>query len=400
MARRELRAPPGLRRPPSAGTSEHPPHVLVLSWHAEEGAIGAGGHRRTLEVVGRFDAWGEITIVDAQPTMFDSQRPHTHVVPYRVPVLPRVARIDRRLARITQWPLASLAMVVLGGRACSRTGVDVVYVPSSELLPCVLAGVVVSNLCRRPLVLCNMNAEGIALGRLVVALHNLADDVIALSPALADALRRRGLRLAPHVLGCGSPVQEPPQPGVHPTKEWDAVFVGRHTKAKGILDLLDIWEVVLQRRPRSRLALVGSCSEEMARLIDLRCQAPCLGGSVVRLGILSEREKNAVLSGSRVLLFPSRIEGWGFVPQEALVRSVPVVCWDLAAYEASLPQHPAVVRICTGDMDRFATAAIELLERDDAQLSALAAAAPLSMPSWDDVAAQEWAVLSALDARP
>lgn len=375
--------------------------MVLLSWHAEDGAISAGGHRRTVELVRRFAAWGHLTIVDTHPTMFEQLGTRSRVVPYRVPTLKRVAQNDRRLARLIQWPWATLSMIRLGLRACRTGPVDAIYVPSSELLPCVLAGVVVSKFCRRRLVLCNMNASGIALAPLVVALHNWADEVVVLSTGLADALQRRGLRGRPHVIGCGTPVQEAPPPGARPTKEWDAVFVGRHTKAKGVLDLLDIWEAVRKQRPLGRLALVGSCSEEMARLIDARCkERPDLKGSVVRLGVLSEREKNQVLAAARVLLFPSRSEGWGFVPQEALVRSVPVVCWDLAAYEESLPHHPAVVRISVGDVERFTDAALEFLAQDDAVLSSLAAAAPMTMPSWDDVAEQEWTLLSSAGAVP
>lgn len=129
-------------------------------------------------------------------------------------------------------------------------------------------------------------------------------------------------------------------------------------------------------------------------MIDARCErGSLLRGAVVRLGVLSEREKNTILAASRVLLFPSRIEGWGFVPQEALVRNVPVVCWDLPAYEVSLPRHPSVVRIATGDTERFASAALDLLALDDDARSDLAAAAPMAMPSWDDVARQEWSLL-------
>lgn len=373
----------------------HRMHVLVLSWHAEDGAISAGGHRRTLEVLRRFERRGDLTVIDADPTMFDVDEAHSRVVPYRVPALRWFAGRDRRFVRLVQWPWAMFSMIRLGRRECRLRSVDVVYVPSSELLPCVVAGVLVAKVCRRPLVLCNMNAAGIALGALVVWLHNTADHVIALSPALADALMERGLKKRPHIIGCGTPVQRPLRPVARRSKEWDAVFVGRHTKAKGILDLLTIWEAVREQRPTSRLALVGACSEEMARLIDARCaQRPLLNGAVVRLGVLSEREKNEVLSSSRVLLFPSRVEGWGFVPQEALVHAIPVVCWDLPAYESSLPRHPAVVRTPTGDLDRFADAAVDFLNGDDEVLSSLAADAPLDMPSWDDVADKEWALLS------
>lgn len=373
---------------------QRPFRVLLLSWHAEDGAIGAGGHRRTVELVKRFERWGEVHVVDALPSMF-APAAGISIHPYAVPALSLVARVDRRLARIVQWPWALASMVWVGRRVMRRETIDVVYVPSSELLPCVVAGVVLSKASGRPLVLCNMNVEGIALAPLVVALHNVADRVVALSPGLAQALLRRGLKRRPHVIGCGTPVQVEPSGCGPPMKEWDAVFVGRHTQAKGILDLLDVWERVVQGRHGGRLALVGSCSEEMARLIDARCRdRRALRGAVVRLGVVSETKKNSVLASSRVLLFPSRAEGWGFVPQEALLRGLPVVCWDLPAYEASLPLHEAVVRVPLGDVPRFAEAAIRFLDCDDAQLRELAAAAPLRIPSWDDIAAEEWAVLA------
>lgn len=368
-------------------------HVLLLSWHSAEGAISAGGHRRTLELVQRFRPWGTLTIIDNHETMFDGVA-GLRVIPYRLPRLKWVSQVDRRLARLVQWPLATVSLIRHGRRACRDGGIDTVYVPNSELLPCVLAGVALRRICRRPLVLCNMNAEGVALGGLVIALHNRADRVVALSPGLADALVHRGLRQRPRVIGCGTPVQQGPEDDEGRTKDWDAVFVGRHTRGKGILDLLDVWEAMRARRPLGRLVLVGSCSGEMARLIDDRCrERPLLDGAVCRLGVLSEREKNQVLSASRVLLFPSRIEGWGFVPLEALVRKVPVVCWDLPAYRASLPDHPSVVRVPVGQIEQFAASALRFLDMDDTALADLAASAPLDMPSWDDVAEQEWAVL-------
>lgn len=374
--------------------------ILLLSWHAEEGAIGAGGHRRTLKLVERFGRWGLLTIVDNRPSMFEGGLPGTTVVGYRLPALRRVAAVDRRLARVVQWPWAAVSLVWHGLRLHRKQAIDAIYVPNSEILPCLVAGVVLRRVLGRPLVLSNMNTGGVLFLPLVVALHNMAERVITLSPGLADALADRGLRRRPDVIGCGSPVVEQPDRDIGTEKQWDAIFIGRHTKSKGALDLLDIWETMRAQRPLGRLAMVGSCSTEMARLIGARCEAaPLLGGSVVRLGVLGEREKNQVLAGARILLFPSQAEGWGFVPLEALCRGVPVVCWDLPPYRTSLPDHPAVIRVPLGDHERFAAHALELLAVQDMALADLALGAPVDMPSWDDIATQEWAVLSSQASR-
>lgn len=369
--------------------------VLLLSWHAEDGAVGAGGHRRTVQLVNHFERWGRLTIVDNNPSMFGDDRFSGTVHEYRLPTLPRVTAADHRLARAVQWPWAAVAMIRKAASVHRTSSFDAIYVPNSEILPCLLAGVVLRRLLGCPLTLANMNVGGVLLARLVVALHNVADAVITLSPGLADALADRGLRQRAWVVGCGSPVLEEPGDEVGCAKEWDAVFVGRHTRAKGVMELLDLWETMRARRPLGRLAMIGSCSEEMARLISARCDAsPLLDGSVVRLGVLREREKNRVLAASRLLLFPSGAEGWGFVPLEALCRGVPVVCWDLPAYQASLPEHPSVTRVPQGDRHQFASRALDLLELADEALVDLALGAVVESTSWEEIAEQEWRVIS------
>jgi glycosyltransferase involved in cell wall biosynthesis len=374
------------------------PRVLVLSWHPDEGSITAGGLRRAVEVVGRLGTFTQVLVVDCSPTMYRSWgTTNIESTQYSVPRLPRLATLDFRLARLIQWTAATCRLLMIGTRLARRGLFDVIYVPTSELLPCALAGVLLKGRSRRPLVMCNQNIEGASLLRLVVTLHNRADIVTTVSDSLAGSLRQSGVRTRIRVTRNGVPIggmgERPPQA----QKTWDGVFIGRHTQEKGLFDVLDIWEQVLTRSPSARLALVGACQPQIERRIIERCtRSEMLRGHVVKLGVLTEEAKISVLRQSRVLLAPSRVEGWGFVPLEALVCRAPVVCWDLPAYRESLPDVPAVKRVPVGQVGLFAEVVASLLRLSDAQRQELlsSASSPRAI-SWDDVSRAEWEAVRA-----
>jgi glycosyltransferase involved in cell wall biosynthesis len=369
---------------------ERPRHrTLVLSWHPEDGYLSAGGFRRAREIVGRAVAESELVVLDNAPSIYrDLDRPD--LVEYTVPHLHHAARLDSRLARAVQWSVASAKLVSLGLRSHRRRRYDALYVPTSELLVCTLPAVVLKMVTRRRLVLCNQNVEGVFGRRLTLFLHNRADLVTTVSEALRDALVAAGVRTRIEVTRNGAPTVEGELAANQASeKTWDGIFIGRHTAEKGIFDALEIWRRVCDRRPGARLVLVGACAPETKRRIETLKDALGTSGEIELAGVVSDRRKFELLRASRVLLAPSRVEGWGFVPLEALYAGVPVVCWDLAAYRESLPDVNAVARVAAGDLDLFTDRVLEALE------GSIGAAEVIPKPGygWRDVAAREWAAV-------
>ena len=85
---------------------------------------------------------------------------------------------------------------------------------------------------------------------------------------------------------------------------------------------------------------------------------------VLRLGSVEADHRASLLAGAQALAYPSRYEGFGFPPLEAMSSGVPVV----ATYAGALPEvlgHAAAL-VPVGDVDALAGALAELL--DDAQL--------------------------------
>ncbi len=141
-----------------------------------------------------------------------------------------------------------------------------------------------------------------------------------------------------------------------PTLEWDGkgvpaggtaappylLYLGGYDRRKGILELLEV-HLELRRRGKLRcpLLLVGKShyfSEDLRRLILAGKES----GHVRELGYVPDRELVTLLQGALALVYPSRYEGFGLPPLEAMHvgcpvittsrTSIPEVCGDAALY--------------------------------------------------------------------
>ena len=154
----------------------------------------------------------------------------------------------------------------------------------------------------------------------------------------ADTALRRRLGLSgPYVLWIGS---------LEPRKGVGTVVaaMGRRARAGA--------------RPRVPLVLAGYrgwLGEGIVTADDRRA----LGGDLVELGPLDEATLWAVYRGAEVFAFPSRHEGFGLPPLEAMSQGVPVVASDLPACREVLGD--AAVLVAPGDVAAWADALDGLL---------------------------------------
>jgi glycosyltransferase involved in cell wall biosynthesis len=154
----------------------------------------------------------------------------------------------------------------------------------------------------------------------------------AVAGELAEAYGLAGDRVRVTPLGVDPSwaAATPPEPGwlaARGLPESYLLAVGTLEPRKGLDVLLDAYRTVLAEEPDApRLVLVGPPGWGPA------VTATGLpAGSVLLPGYLPEADLRAVVAGARLLAFPSRYEGFGLPPLEAMAAGVPVVASDLAA---------------------------------------------------------------------
>jgi glycosyltransferase involved in cell wall biosynthesis len=112
------------------------------------------------------------------------------------------------------------------------------------------------------------------------------------------------------------------------TKIYDAAWVGRVHKQKGIEDLIATLVFLSGQIKDFRAIMVG----DLQKMLAPQSAAAGISANVEFSGYVSEAEKFRLLKSSRLFLMPSRYESWGIVIGEALATGLPVVAYELDAY--------------------------------------------------------------------
>lgn len=151
-------------------------------------------------------------------------------------------------------------------------------------------------------------------------LYRNADAVVTYGPHVSAYVRARGARRvfeAPQAVD--NAFWSASVPGER-RAPFQAVFVGRMEREKGVTVLFRAWRESGLQAPYAALALLGGG----------RIRAPAAATSAVPLGPLGPEQVRNFMAGSDVLVLPSLAtrafrEPWGLVVNEAMNQSLPVI---------------------------------------------------------------------------
>lgn len=146
------------------------------------------------------------------------------------------------------------------------------------------------------------------------------------------------------------------------SKVYDACFLGRLHKSKGIFDLVEAWKYVCQFKKEAQLAIIGTGSIEVLNELRYKIRRLRLEGNIRFLGFLSEEEKYQVLKRSRLYVLPSYEEGIPITFYEAMYCGLPVVTYYLPTYE-DIKDY--IVAVPLGDVRKLAEAIIKVLSDEN-----------------------------------
>ena len=181
------------------------------------------------------------------------------------------------------------------------------------------------------------------------------------------------------------------QPSTFNLQPQDAVMIGVRPN-KGLHDIIPIWQMVQKLRPGTTLTLMGGMSgeAEVAKEIE-RLKLPITVFKPAN-GFLPAAEYYAKIKEAKILFAPSHEEGWGIAVCEAMAAGLPVVAYDLPAYQKIYPG--AYLAIPCFDHAMFAHAVARILN-DPAEYARLQNLGRIcaSQYDWNAIAASDSAAV-------
>lgn len=137
--------------------------------------------------------------------------------------------------------------------------------------------------------------------------------------------------------------------------------------------LVDAFDRLAARDPDLRLVLAGPDGWGADALADRIRRSPS-ADRIVRPGFVPDEDRAALLAGARVLAYPSRYEGFGLPPLEAMAAGTPVVATAVGAIPEVLGDAASLVP--PADLDALVDALAALVddEEERARRRALGAA--------------------------
>lgn len=391
--------------------------ILILLWHPHN-AI-AGGFIRTKVLLSQFKHI-EATIIDNSPTLIHTNEfKHVRVISYNIPKLITISyKIHYALGRFFEWSTALFYLIKIGRRELANEDYSVIYGPTGDNLHIFLAGVVLKILFpSKKLLLDVLNLEmpeggiwtyyksfrrnnvsmlfaianTIAITVLLFVekkLIHYCDHIVTVSPYMKLVIAKYYPIDNISVTPSGVTIENG---GVDKKikKTIDGLFVGRHTKEKGIFDVLKVWKSIVADSKDMNLETVGVCPDEVKQTLNEKIDRYHLLSRVVVNGVLSEEEKWEKYKKAKVFMHLAYHEP--LVPVitilEALSCGVPVVTYYVPAIEdyPFLKKNPALIVINNGDIE-IATKEVKRLltlpadERNKIEKSAIRLAKQFSWP--------------------
>ena len=178
-------------------------------------------------------------------------------------------------------------------------------------------------------------------------------------------------------------------------KNYDAVYVGTLNAEKGIFDAIKAWKLVTDWGPSLKLAVIGKGTqaiidaiEKLIALYGLETNVQIIGDPMI--GAQTEKMLQ-VMKESRIMLYPTTLDAWSFAVGEALYLGLPVVAYDIQAFNRSYPNCKALLRVPVDNIRLLYHKVRNLLEKPS-QLALLSKEALRFMENyytWDQVIAAE-----------
>lgn len=141
-------------------------------------------------------------------------------------------------------------------------------------------------------------------------------------------------------------------------KAYDGVFMGRFHPQKGVLEMIDIWKIVVGKLPKAKLIMIGD-GPLMSQVRD-KIKRYHLGKNIELTGYLIDgREKYTIFAKSKIVVHPAIYDSGGMAAAEAMAWGLPGVSFDLEALKTYYPE--GMLKAPLHNNQKFALIVMDLL---------------------------------------
>ena len=162
-------------------------------------------------------------------------------------------------------------------------------------------------------------------------------------------------------------------------RKYDAVFLGRLHPQKGVLELIDIWQIVTRSLPNAKLAIVGD--GQLEPQIKNKIKKLKLQKNIQLLGFLTGQPKYAIFKNSKIVVHPATYDSGGMSAAEAMAWGLPGVSFDLEPLKTYYPQ--GIIKSPLSNNQQFAQNIIKLLTNHLLYKELSSQALKLIQNTWD-----------------
>lgn len=208
--------------------------------------------------------------------------------------------------------------------------------------------------------------------------------IITYMPSFGRTLKKRFPSNQVYVLTRygGSPFKSEQFPGSD--KKYDLLWIGRFQRLKGLSDVPILVSRLKARKKDINLALLGGGNDSLLADFKRRVNSVDVEDNITYKGFVTGAEKYSIMTECRILVMTSYYESFGNVIVEAMGAGLPVVTYDLPAFEMF---EDKIYKVPVGDVDEMARMVERLLNDSKAYAESATTAWEYSKTfSWEAVA--------------
>jgi glycosyltransferase involved in cell wall biosynthesis len=171
------------------------------------------------------------------------------------------------------------------------------------------------------------------------------------------------------------------------SKIYVAVFQGRFHPQKGVVELIKIWRLVVDKIPKAKLVMIGD--GPLMDSVKLEIRNLKLEANVKLLGYMFDgEEKYKLFAQSKIVVHPALYDSGGMASAEAMAFGLPCVGFDLPAYADYYPV--GMLKSKFNNLSDFSETILRLLSdrKSYSRISKQAEKLVFETMSWDNRASE------------